>query len=33
MKYVLMFTSRPDLDAAVDPELAKQVYGRIYQWF
>lgn len=33
MKYVLMFTSRPDLDESVDPELAKQVYGRIYQWF
>ena len=33
MKYVLMFTSTPDLDAAVDPARAKEVYGRIYQWF
>ena len=33
MKYVLMFTSRPDLDDAVEPERAKEVYGRIYQWF
>lgn len=33
MKYVLMFTSQPDLDDAVDPARAKEVYGRIYQWF
>ncbi len=33
MKYVLMFTSRPDLSDAVDPELAKQVYAATYQWF
>jgi hypothetical protein len=33
MKYVLMFTSRPDLAAAVSPELSQEVYGRIYQWF
>lgn len=33
MKYVVMFTSRPDLDASVEPERAKAVYGRIYQWF
>jgi hypothetical protein len=33
MKYVLMFTSQPDLDDAVEPERAKEVYGRIYQWF
>ena len=30
MKYVLMFTSRPDLDDAVEPERAKEVYGRNY---
>jgi hypothetical protein len=33
MKYVLMFTSRPDLDAAVPPERAREVYERIYRWF
>ncbi|WP_109505994.1 YciI family protein [Nocardioides speluncae] len=33
MKYVVMFTSRPDLDQNVEPEHAKAVYGRIYQWF
>ena len=33
MKYVLMYTSRPDLDAAVPPERAEQVYGSIYGWF
>jgi hypothetical protein len=33
MKYVLMFTSRPDLDDAVDPEHAQAVYKRIYEWF
>ena len=33
MKYVLMFTSEPASDAAADPEVAKAVYGRIYQWF
>ena len=33
MKYVLMFTSRPDLDAAVDPEQAQLVYKQIYEWF
>lgn len=33
MKYVLMFTSRPDLDAAVDPEQAKAVYQRVYEWY
>ncbi|WP_127472677.1 YciI family protein [Microbacterium sulfonylureivorans] len=33
MKYVLMFTSTPELDAAVPPERAQAVYGRIYQWF
>ena len=33
MKYVLMFTNRPDLDAAVDPERAQAVYEKIYEWF
>lgn len=33
MKYVLMFTTTPELDAAVPPERAQEVYGRIYQWF
>ena len=33
MKYVLMYTNRPDLDAAVPPERAQQVYGEIYGWF
>ena len=33
MKYVLMFTSRPDLDAAVDPERAQAVYTKVYEWF
>lgn len=33
MKYVLMFTSTPELDAAVPPERAKEVYGRIFEWF
>ena len=33
MKYVIMFTSTPELDAAVPPERAEEVYGRIYEWF
>ena len=33
MKYVLMFTSTPELDAAVQPEHAEQVYRRVYEWF
>ena len=33
MKYVIMFTSRPDLDAAVDPEQGQLVYKRVYDWF
>jgi hypothetical protein len=33
MKYVLMFTSRPDLQADIDPERSQEVYGRIYNWF
>jgi len=33
MKYVIMFTSNPELDAAVPPERAEQVYRRVYEWF
>jgi hypothetical protein len=33
MKYVLMFTSRPDLAASADPEAAQAVYKRVYEWF
>jgi hypothetical protein len=33
MKYVLMFTSRPDLAAAVPPEQQQQTYAAIYGWF
>jgi hypothetical protein len=33
MKYVLMYTSRPDLDAAVPAERREAVYGQIFQWF
>ena len=33
MKYVIMFTSTPELDAAVPEERAQEVYGRIFEWF
>lgn len=33
MKYVIMFTSTPELDAAVPPERAEAVYRRVYEWF
>jgi len=33
VKYVIMFTSTPELDAAVSPEHAEQVYRRVYEWF
>ena len=33
MKYVLMFASTPELDAAVPPERAQEVYARVYEWF
>lgn len=33
MKYVLMYTNRPDLDAAVPPERRQEVYQAIYGWF
>jgi len=33
VKYVLMFTSTPELDEAMDPARAQEVYGRLYEWF
>ena len=33
MKYVIMFTTTPELDAAVSPEHAEQAYRRTYEWF
>ena len=33
MKYVIMFTSTPELDASVPPERAQEVYTRVYEWF
>src|SRR5918994_5240015 len=33
MKYVLMFTSRPDLDAAVPAEQMQQTYTAMFSWF
>jgi hypothetical protein len=33
MKYVLMFATDPAAQADIDPEVAQEVYGRIYQWF
>ena len=33
MKYVLMYTNRPDLDEAVPPERQEEVYRAVYQWF
>ncbi len=33
MKYVIMFTTTPELDAAASPEHAEQVYSRTYEWF
>lgn len=33
MKYVLMFTSNPELDAAVPEERSEADLQRIYQWF
>lgn len=33
MKYVIMFTSRPELDEAVPPERAQAVYAATFQWF
>ena len=33
MKYVLMYTSRPDLDASVPPEQREQSYAAVDGWF
>lgn len=33
MKYVLMFTSRPDLDATIDKGTMEADYKLIYEWF
>jgi hypothetical protein len=33
VKYVIMFTTTPELDSAVSPEHAEQVYRRTYDWF
>jgi hypothetical protein len=33
VKYVIMFTSRPDLDEAVPPERQEEVYQQIFEWF
>ena len=33
MKYVLLYTNRPDLDAAVPEERRAEVYQAIYGWF
>lgn len=33
MKYVLMYASCPDLDAAVPPERQQEVYAAVYAWF
>jgi hypothetical protein len=33
MKYVLMFTSRPDLRGGISEQREHEVYRAIYQWF
>ena len=33
MKYVLMYTSTPELDANADPEAAQELYRKVYEWF
>lgn len=33
MKYVLMYTSRPEDDARIDPADAEAVYGEVFGWF
>jgi len=33
VKYVIMFTTTPELDAAVPPEHFEEVYRRTYDWF
>lgn len=33
MKYVIMFTFDPQLDAQVPAERMQELYGRAYQWY
>lgn len=33
MKYVIMFTTTPELDATASPEQVEQAYRRTYDWF
>lgn len=33
MKYVIMFTTTPELDAAASPEQVEQAHRRTYDWF
>ncbi|GAA1663143.1 YciI family protein [Microbacterium lacus] len=33
MKYVIMFTTTPELEATVSPEHAEEAYRRTYDWF
>ena len=33
MKYVVMFTSQPELDAAVPEERQQEIYQQIFGWF
>jgi hypothetical protein len=33
VKYVIMFTSDPAVDAGLDPDAAKAEYAAVYQWF
>lgn len=33
MKYVIMFTSQPELDAAVPAERRQEIYQQIFGWF
>ncbi|GAB3673410.1 YciI family protein [Angustibacter aerolatus] len=33
MKYVVMFTSTPDLDARVTPEQREETHHAVYRWF
>lgn len=33
MKYVIMFTTIPELEAQVPEDKQQEIYGRMYQWF
>jgi hypothetical protein len=33
VKYVIMFTTTPELEAAAPPEHVEQAYRRTYDWF